>query len=384
MAVRRSGQVRIIEAVLAVFMTVAVLLMVMQFTRPLRSPYIRETSDLRRLAYNLLSAAAQANIFENTLSERAWAALDSRGRWQAPDTRIRELELFLSLSLPQGLLYRMDIYLLNNTGKTAKRIYLGTAANYNFETVKLLEAEPTTYTYTITGAKLQSYAERFDYTALPGFIATMANGTSNTGIALTGPPDPAITTRVDAISDTYYGYAAAVYDIQSTLGLVPAAGFAFCTTGSYGKSPGDANNNVAYVSVGVDTDWDGVIDAEYIFYRYDISPGYRGSIISLFVRPGSLVCSVSSSGSCTPQSPSYRVSALGSMSAGSTYSWCGKIPYTPGRVLRVALAAVDDRYSASGDPDDFWVSWDNLHISWGFEPLRGYTLEILLVIGYAG
>lgn len=366
-------------------MTVAVLLMVMGFTRPLRSPYIRETSDLRRLAYNVLNTMTQAGTFENTLSERIWSTLDSRGRWQPSDTRLRDLELFLSLSLPPGLLYRMDLYLLNYTGKEARRIYLGTAANYNVETIKLTEAEPITFTYTITGAKRLNYAESFDYSALPGFITVLANGLSNSGITLSGPPNPALVTRVDALSDNTYGYAAAIYDIQSTLGLVPAAGFAFCVRGGYSKDAIDRNNNVAYASIGVDTDWDGREDAEYIFYRHDISSAYSGSIVSVFLNPGSLVCRVSSSGSCITTPPAgFTALELGNMSSGSTDSWCGKLPYTPGRVLKIAFVTVDDRYGTSGSEGDFWVAWDDLQASWSYETIRGVTLEVLLTLGYAG
>ncbi|MEM3944056.1 MAG: hypothetical protein QW700_08130 [Desulfurococcaceae archaeon] len=382
---KRKGQLRLVEAVLAVFMTVAVLLMVMGFTRPLRSPYIRETSDLRRLAYNVLSAMAQAGTFENTLSERIWAILDSRGRWQPSDAGLRDLELFLSLSLPPGLLYRMDIYLLNGTGRGVERVYLGTAKNYDAEMTKLTEAESITFTYTITGAKQLSFAERFNFSALPGFITTLTSGTSNTGVYLGGSPNVGLITQVDSISDSTYGYAAAIYDVQSTLGLVPAAGFTFCVTGSYNKEASDRSNNVAQVSVGVDTDWDGTIDVEYIFYRYDISSTYNGSLVSILRSPGSLVCRTSSSGSCTAApGTGFRVFGLGRMSVGGTYSWCGKLPYTSGRVLKIAFATVDDRYSAEGIQDDFWVVWDDFLASWSFENIRGLTLEVLLTIGYAG
>ncbi|MEM4680123.1 MAG: hypothetical protein QXL98_04185, partial [Thermofilaceae archaeon] len=63
----RRGQIRLIELVLAVFMVVAVIIMVMNFTRPLRSVYLREVSDLRRLAYNLLGNLADAGAFERVV-----------------------------------------------------------------------------------------------------------------------------------------------------------------------------------------------------------------------------------------------------------------------------------------------------------------------------
>jgi hypothetical protein len=66
MFTKRKGQIRVIEAVLATFMVVSIILLVMAFTRPLKSVYVRETSDLRRLAYDLLNNMAENNVFEKT------------------------------------------------------------------------------------------------------------------------------------------------------------------------------------------------------------------------------------------------------------------------------------------------------------------------------
>jgi hypothetical protein len=54
---------------------------------------------------------------------------------------------------------------------------------------------------------------------------------------------------------------------------VAAAGFSFSVKGLYVKSASDVRNNVAYVSVGVDSDGDGYVDTEYIFYRNDTVDG---------------------------------------------------------------------------------------------------------------
>ncbi|MEM4640330.1 MAG: hypothetical protein QXT93_10680 [Thermofilum sp.] len=387
MAVRKRGQVRVIEAVLAVFMAVALILMVMGFTRPLRSQYIRETSDLRRLAYNVMSTMSQANTFEATLAERIWAIYDSGGMWQPAVERLRELELILSMSLPPGLLYRMDVYLLSASGGAVEAKYLGFASNYDADAVWLTEAESITYTYTMTGSKSLSYSDGFDYSSLPRFVSAITNGYPNTNVFIktsgTVSKPPSLCTQVDARGDLY-GIAAAVFDVASTLGLVPAAGFTVVVTGSYSRDSIDRRNNVAYVSVGVDSDWDGLMDVEYIFYRYDTSDG-PGKIISIFASPDAEVCSVGSDGSCNPVDARIKAYNLGSMISGYTYSWNCVIPSTRGRVIGVALVVVDaDTSDPSGARGDFWLDWDDLQLNWGYESIRGTVLQIHLTIGYAG
>ncbi|MEM2791128.1 MAG: hypothetical protein QW075_04695 [Thermofilaceae archaeon] len=387
MAVRKRGQVRVIEAVLAVFMAVALILMVMGFTRPLRSQYIRETSDLRRLAYNVMSMMSQANTFEATLAERIWAIYDSGGMWQPAVERLRELELILSMSLPPGLLYRLDVYLLSASGGAVELKPLGFSSNYDADRVRLTEAESITYTYTMTGSKSLSYSDGFDYSGLPRFISTITNGHPNTNVFIktsgTVSKPPSLCTQVDARGDLY-GIAAAVYDVASTLDLVPAAGFTVVVTGSYSRDSIDRRNNVAYVSVGVDSDWDGLVDVEYIFYRYDTSGG-PGKIISIFASPNAEVCSVGSDGSCNPVDARIKAYNLGSMISGYTYSWNCVIPSTRGRVIGVALVVVDaDTSDPSGARGDFWLDWDDLQLNWGYENIRGTVLQIHLTIGYAG
>ncbi|MCS7104308.1 MAG: hypothetical protein NZ954_01925 [Thermofilaceae archaeon] len=390
MALRRKGQVRIIEATLAVFMTVALILMVMGFTRPFRSPYIRETGDLRRLAYNVLNTMAQANTFEVTLAERIWAVLDSKGRWRSADNNLRELELFLALSMPPGILYKMDVFLINISGGATQLVYLGSAANYDTTSVTLTEAEPVTFTYTITGSKNTYYKDSFEYTSLPRFISSIVYGHPNTGVTLdsTSSPHipPSLRTQVDARGDSLYGIAVGVYDLYYTFGFVPAAGFTFNVNGSYTRDSIDQLNNLAYVSVGVDTNWDGSIDEEHIFYRFDVAATENpGKIVSVFLSLGSEICSVGNDGSCNPSNPSYKVYSLGTMTSGKTYTWAGALPSTSGRVLRIAFAVVDARMSdSSGIRGDFWVNWDEVSLAWSYENLRGSVLQVLLTIGFAG
>jgi len=154
----RRGQVRVVEAVLAVFMVVAVVLLLMQFTRPLRSVYIRETSDLRRLGYNLLNSMAENNVYEKVLGDLIYEAskrFSSSGRcpegWE--ENRLNDLAFFASTVLPQGLLFRMDVYTVQYdlAGGRAVLCPLGYAANFDVGKVSMTEAEPIIYTYVCTG-----------------------------------------------------------------------------------------------------------------------------------------------------------------------------------------------------------------------------------------
>jgi len=142
---RRRGQVRVVEAVLAAFIVVAVILMVMAFTRPLKSVYIRETTDLRRLAYNLLNDMATAGVYERTVG-RALVNPGDRS-W------VDDLRLLISSSLPPDLVFNMTVYRLDFNLQTGRAVfsYLGSVANANFSSIRLYESESVTYTYVATG-----------------------------------------------------------------------------------------------------------------------------------------------------------------------------------------------------------------------------------------
>ncbi len=141
---RRRGQTRIIEVVLATFIVVAVIIMVMSFTRPLKSVYIRETSDLRRLAYNLLNNMAEAGVFERVVGP---ALLGGSVGWN--DT----LNFFIMSSLPPGLVYYMGISKVDfdYSSGAATLVPLGYVANPpDFHSRPLYEAESLKFTYVCT------------------------------------------------------------------------------------------------------------------------------------------------------------------------------------------------------------------------------------------
>lgn len=138
MAVKRKGVTRIIELVLATSMVVATILFVMAFTRPIRSVYLRETSDLRRLAYNVLENFAEAGVFERVLE----SALGGDAGWEG------RLRFLLSTSLPPGVLFRMEVYNVSVGADEIKFARLDKGGISNADPgVAFKEAESAYYTY---------------------------------------------------------------------------------------------------------------------------------------------------------------------------------------------------------------------------------------------
>ena len=136
---RRRGVTRVIELVLATSMVVATVVFVMAFTRPMRSAYLRETGDLRRLAYNVLSNLAEAGAFERVLEP----ALRGEAGWEG------RLRFLISASLPPGVLFRAEVYsvAVGADGRVRlERLDKGGVANVD-PAVAFREAESVHYTY---------------------------------------------------------------------------------------------------------------------------------------------------------------------------------------------------------------------------------------------
>ena len=135
------GQVRIVELLLATIIISVSVVFALMFARPMRSIYVRETSDLRRLAYNLLNDFALAGVYENViiagnLTGKPWT---------------REMGLLLSASLPPEIIYYMEVYeaRISNGGVELK--LLGTITNTPDFWSSVVEAESVTYTYVSVG-----------------------------------------------------------------------------------------------------------------------------------------------------------------------------------------------------------------------------------------
>jgi len=138
----RRGQFRIIELVISITMIISVMLLVMFFTRPMRSIYLREVGDLRRLAYNLLNNLAEAGVFERVFDSARSGDIGWEGR----------LRMLVAANLPPGLVFRMEIYnvlILGDGTVQLKRLDGGMITNMN-PGVDLSESEAVHYTLVCT------------------------------------------------------------------------------------------------------------------------------------------------------------------------------------------------------------------------------------------
>jgi len=137
----KRGQARIIEVMLAAIVMTITLVTIMNLTTPLRSIYLRETSDLRRVAYNILNDFGDARVYENIIIKG-----NLTGRlWED------ELILFISVNLPPQVIFNMDVYVLkvhrNGTLEWVKLNRKPISNVENWEEANIVEAESVTYTY---------------------------------------------------------------------------------------------------------------------------------------------------------------------------------------------------------------------------------------------
>jgi len=246
----------------------------------------------------------------------------------------------------------------------------------------------------------------FQRCANPSYISAYTRGYEYTMVYVddTRSPStpPSVATEVDAYASTGnpvsdYGVSAAVYDVASRWGNVPAANFSFTVKGLFAKSGStEENNDVAYVAVGVDTNGDGLADVEYIFYRYLVSSSYSGAIVSVLASPGTVVCTVGSDGSCASSDPAlFKVFNLGTLSNNTAYSWSGSVPANQtGNIVSVAFAATDGSYYGDLFDGDVWVWWDDFTVTyrvctplpgeWGVSDGTFYRLLVPGAAVYAG
>jgi hypothetical protein len=255
---------------------------------------------------------------------------------------------------------------------------------------------PKIYDYgTVVGLALVTYSPNGDTKSwwdnlrvtkcvLPPAVSAYVRGQQYTqvyvdpGTSPTSPPS--LATEVDAYGSTGrvnadWGAAIAVYRLSSP---VPAYGTTVSVWGRYVRDASDGQNNVAYLSIGVDTDGDGQIDKEYIMYRYDTAFS-NGAIVSAFFRDAAgnpvYVCTVDSAGTCTTTDSRFVVVNAGSMDSGNNYQWNYAL-YERGAIIAVAFAAVDASYYRSGTAGDFWVYWDDLTVQYSAcDPPGGWSTD---------
>jgi len=222
-----------------------------------------------------------------------------------------------------------------------------------------------TYTYTPTCAGSTTYSNSLAYSSQPSYITPY---TVYNPITVTSPVQytgTSIRTEIDAQSNGNPGISAVVYNVAARWGAVPAGGAVVQITGTYTRNSNDTQNNVAYLSIGIDTNGDGSPDVEYIAYVWDTAEDI-GSIYSVLVNQGTLVAAVDSSGNPSLQTAStaYQLVKVQSVTNRTTFTIRVVLPSTlSGRIVSVAMAVVDPSGSADGSPkDDFWVDWTNLYI----------------------
>ncbi|MEM3963553.1 hypothetical protein [Pyrobaculum sp.] len=219
-----------------------------------------------------------------------------------------------------------------------------------------------TYTYpTCTGS--QTYSDSLAYSSRPAYITEYTVYSSTTVTSPVQYSGSSIRTQIDARS-TGYGLSSVIYNVAQRWGRIPAGGAVVSVTGTYTRDSSDTRNNVAYLSIGVDTNNDGAPDLEIIAYVYDTAGG-NGQIYSILVNRGSLVTNINSNGEPTSMpGTSYGLVKVQSVTSGTTFTITVYLPASlSGYITSVAMAVVDPSGSISGSPnDDFWVDWTNLVI----------------------
>jgi hypothetical protein len=219
-----------------------------------------------------------------------------------------------------------------------------------------------------------SFSDNFDgYTALPPYITKYLFYDANTGVAPVSLVGGQIRTQIDARGTTpTQGIAAAVYWTAYRWGLLGASGATISIQFNYGRDSADVRNNVVYVDVGVDTNGDGAIDTEVIYYWYETQDG-NGRIYSIFVNPtqnpsptffpGTYV-SIDSNGNPTATPPSWmRLNKQTAITSGQTVTANLQLTGITGHIIAVAFVVVNPSGGASGTANDFWAYWDNFAIS---------------------
>lgn len=228
----------------------------------------------------------------------------------------------------------------------------------------------------------------FNYKGLPtDCIQAYYVGAPNTGvyIASVSPTSPpSLATQVDACNGAdlwncrgiRWGYAMAIYNLTGCGYRIPADGATIRIWARYvrfqnssDRRDWDQQNNVAYVSIGVDTDGDGRVDVEHIYFMADLEGGYNVTLVSSFIDRGAEICRTSNPAAGCASSTRYRPVYLGPMSSGNSYLWNIDLAGLQGHIVGIALGAVDDsgRHSG-GEKGDFWIYWDDLLVRWGALP----------------
>ena len=209
------------------------------------------------------------------------------------------------------------------------------------------------------------------------YAIVVADGWTSTGVYIdtqrSPTTPPSLVLEVDAGDDTRnaledYGIAAFIYNVTKWLGApIPAYGTSISVKVLYQRDSKDVRNNVYYISLGVDTNGDGAVDKEAVYYTPDTA-GDTGVIASLYFTNSTgdplVVCTVDKAGNCAVTNSTifaaYKI---------TNFNTTTITPQLPGAVLYIGLAAVDATGYSDGAVDDFWVYWDDLTVTYSACPL---------------
>lgn len=142
------GQARLVEMIIMVALIAVAYIYMSQSTRPARSLFYRDTSDLRRFAYNMLNDLANSGVYEKlVLNNSEVVATISSGEpdCQQEQRWVNLVRAYLVHSLPRGLGFSMRISYYNFT--ESRFIPLHCAAIQSSQSLDPVESESISYTY---------------------------------------------------------------------------------------------------------------------------------------------------------------------------------------------------------------------------------------------
>ncbi|WP_193322596.1 hypothetical protein [Pyrobaculum calidifontis] len=240
-------------------------------------------------------------------------------------------------------------------GSISGSLYSFFSANFNLRNDLGIDGVVTKVAFVVGDSGRQDGAAtgRFDNLnmagwscSLPPAVRVVKSSASAVYVTRAASPTSPPSLATEAVPSGGVVYAVAQYWLPQP---IPVLGTSISVWGLYVRNTGDTQNNVAYVSVGVDTDGDGAVDREYIYYRSDGT----ATTVSAFISPGTVVCQ----GTCQ-NTTQYVFRSLGTMTNVSKYQWSISLS-GPGAVLAVAMAAVD-----GGGSGGFKVYWDDLAVTY--------------------
>ncbi len=244
----------------------------------------------------------------------------------------------------------------NNTSFTIS-VYLPASIRGYITSVAMTVVDPYGYVYgSPAGDFWVDWKNLTIQTPCSNWVENVTRGQNYTSVWIA--PGGYLATEVDAYGATGnpvtdYGIAAGILSY-----VFNGTGATISATANYYRDPLDTRNNVVYVDVLVDSAYSGVPDKEYIYYYYDTADS-TGIIVSPFTNQ--VVCTVSTTGACTPSSTRYVVVNLGGIT-NYRQTLAFSISNIQGAVQKIAFAVTDGSYYGPGIIGDIQVLWGPITI----------------------